>query len=233
MVDNLGKFTILKDLVTCDIQSDFAKACNATGTYGGFTGIDPDTASTMDGWSTREDGTTDDETFLRGIARTDSAGMTEFLTIFPGYYISRTTHIHVTVQTNVTGKDSSYSAAGVQHLGQLFFEEDLINSVYQEAPYSAHLSTLNRTTNAEDSLYSSASGDGYSAVVSVSQLGKALSDGLVGYITIGVNTSATPAETTGGSVNVVGALPTVTPSAGAQAAAYSLDASEGYYEKKR
>ena len=73
----------LKDLFTCDIQSGFAKACNATGTYGGFTGIDPDTASTMDGWSTREDGTTDDEAFLRGIARTDSAGMTEFLTIFP------------------------------------------------------------------------------------------------------------------------------------------------------
>jgi len=107
----------------------------------------------MDGWSTREDGTTDDETFLRGIARTDSAGMTDFLAIFPGYYISRTTHIHVTVQTNVTGKDSSYSVASVQHLGQLFFEEDLINSVYQEAPYRAHLSTLNRTTNAEDSLY--------------------------------------------------------------------------------
>lgn len=70
-------------------------------------------------------------------------------------------------------------------------------------------------------------------MVSVSQLGESLSDGLVGYITIGVNTTATLAETTGGSVNVVGALPTVTPSPGAQAAAYALDASEGYYEKKR
>lgn len=185
----------------------------------------------MDGWTTRSDGTTDDETFLRGISRTDSAGMTEFLTIFPGYYISRTTHIHVTVQTNVTGKDSSYSDAGVQHLGQLFFDEDLINSIYQLAPYKAHLSTLNRTTNAEDSLYSSANGDGYSAVVDVSKLGESLADGLVGYITIGVNRTATAALTTGGSVNVVGALPTVTPSPGAQAAAYALDASEGYFEK--
>lgn len=187
----------------------------------------------MDGWSTRKDGTTDDETFLRGISRTDSAGMTEFLTIFPGYYISRTTHIHVTVQTNVTGKDSSYSDAGVQHLGQLFFAEDLINSVYQFAPYKSHLSTLNRTTNSEDSLYSSANGDGYSSVVSVSKLGESLADGLVGYITIGVNRSATPAETTGGSVNVVGALPTVTLTPGAQAAAYALDTSEGYFEKVR
>lgn len=115
-------------------STDLVKACNATRTYAGFTGIDPDTASPMDGWSTREDGTTNNETFLRGIARTDSAGMTEFLTIFPVYYISRTTHIHVTVQTKLTGKDSGYSVAGIQHLGQLFFEEDLINSVYQEAP---------------------------------------------------------------------------------------------------
>lgn len=159
--------------------------------------------------------------------------MTEFLTIFPRYYISRTTHIHVTVQTNVTGKDTSYSDAGIKHLGQLFFDENLINLVYQLSPYKAHISTLNRTTNSEDTLYSSANGDGYSAVVDVSKLGDSLADGLVGYITIGVNRSATPAETTGGSVNDVGALPTVTPTLGAQAAAYALDASEGYFEKKR
>ncbi|KAJ5704750.1 hypothetical protein N7536_000439 [Penicillium majusculum] len=203
------------DVETCEPLPDAwlsIWASNATGNYAGFTGIDPDTASTLDGWTTRTDGTTDDKTFLRGISRTDSAGMTEFLTIFPGYYISRTTHIHVTVQTNVTGKDTSYSDAGVQHLGQLFFDENLINSVYQLSPYKAHLSTLN---------------------LDVSKLGDSLADGLVGYITIGVNRSATPAETTGGSVNDVGALPTVTPTLGAQAAAYALDASEGYFEKKR
>ncbi|KAF4765916.1 hypothetical protein N7455_005777 [Penicillium solitum] len=224
------------DVETCEPLPDAwlsIWASNATGNYAGFTGIDPDTASTLDGWTTRTDGTTDDKTFLRGISRTDSAGMTELLTIFPGYYISRTTHIHLTVQTNVTGKDTSYSDAGVQHLGQLFFDENLINSVYQLSPYKAHISTLNRTTNSEDTLYSSANGDGYSAVVDVSKLGDSLADGLVGYITIGVNRSATPAETTGGSVNDVGALPTVTPTLGAQAAAYALDASEGYFEKKR
>ncbi|CAI7677179.1 unnamed protein product [Penicillium palitans] len=139
----------------------------------------------------------------------------------------------VTVQTNVTGKDTSYSDSGVQHLGQLLFNEDLINSVYQLAPYKAHLSTLNRTTNSQDSLYSSANGDGYSAVVDVSKLGDSLADGLAGYITIGVNRSATPAEITGGSVNVVGALPTVTPTPGARTSAYVLDASEGGFEKKR
>ena len=154
--------------------------------------------------------------------------MTEFLTIFPGYYISRTTHIHVTVQTNVTGTNTSYSQADVQHLGQVFFEEELINKVYQLAPYKAHLSTLNRTTNAADSLYSSASSDGYSALVDVQLLSDTIADGLVGYITIGVNRTAEAALTTGGSVNPVGAIPTVSLSAGAQAAAASKDASENY-----
>jgi hypothetical protein len=154
-------------------------------------------------------------------------------TMFPGYNIFRTTHIHVTNQITLTGNDSSYSDAGVQHLGQLFFDEDLIDSVYQLDTYKAHLSTLDRTTNSEDSLYSTANGDGYSSVVSVSKLGKSLANGLVGYITIGLNHSATPAETTGGSVNVIGALRAVTPTPGAQAAAYALDASEGYFEKKK
>lgn len=67
----------------------------------------------------------------------------------------------------------------------------------------------------------------------MSKLGDSLADGLVGYITIRVNRSATPAETTGGSVNVVSALPTVTPTPGTRAAAYAIDASEGYFEKKR
>jgi protocatechuate 3,4-dioxygenase beta subunit len=34
----------------------------------------------LDGYSKRNDGTTDDETFLRGIQITDSEGMVEFLT---------------------------------------------------------------------------------------------------------------------------------------------------------
>lgn len=129
----------------------------------------------------RDDGTTDDDTFLRGIQVTDDEGMIEFLTLFPGYYITRTSHIHVTVQTNITN-GTGFSESKIQHIGQLFFEEDLLNEVYQLSPYSDHLETLNRTTNAEDSLYSSASSDGYSAVISVSQIGDALADGLVGYV---------------------------------------------------
>lgn len=189
---------------------------------------DPDTSSLYEGASTQSDGTTDEETFLRGVMKTNTEGMAEFLTIFPGYYITRSTHIHVVVQTNVSSNnDSSFSAASVQHLGQLFFEESLINSVYELDPYNAHLSTLNRTTNSEDSLYTTANSGGYSSVVSVELLGETIADGLVGYITIGVNTSY-EAVTSGGSVNPMGVIPTVTVAESVRETAWAVDEKAGY-----
>lgn len=172
------------DIETCEPLVGTALTiwnCNATGSYSSFTGIDPDTAELLDGWTKRTDGTTDDETFLRGIQVTDDNGVVEFFTKFPGYYITRTTHIHVTAQTNIAN-GTSYSASKVQHIGQLFFEEDLLNKVYALSPYSEHLATLNRTTNSEDSLFSDASSDGYSAIISISQLTDNIEDGLVGYV---------------------------------------------------
>lgn len=129
-----------------------------------------------------------DRTFLSGVMKTDIEGMAEFLTIFPGDYASRTTYVHLTVQP--TSSIAPATTAFVQHIGQLFFNECYINEVYVLKPYSSHLATLNRTTNSEDALYTSANGNGYSAVISVNKIGDALTDGLVGYITVGVNTSA-------------------------------------------
>lgn len=219
------------DIETCEPLPNVALTiwnCNATGSYSSYTGIDPDTAELLDGWSTRTDGTTDDETFLRGIQITDDEGMVEYLTKFPGYYITRTTHIHVTAQTNITN-GTGYSESATQHVGQLFFEEDLINEVYTVAPYAAHLETLNRTTNSEDSLYSGASSDGYSAVISIEYLGESVEDGLVGYITVGVNSSADAIAVTGGQINPQGYLPTVSVAESKKAAATAVDAADGYW----
>lgn len=205
--------------------------CNATGTYSGFTGIDPNTAETYDGVSSRFDGTTDDETFLRGVMPTNEEGVAEFLTIFPGYYITRSTHIHLTVQANVTGNntnDYSYSEASVQHIGQLFFDEAMINSVYELAPYHDHLSTLNRTLNTDDGIYVSSNEGNYSSVVSVQLLGEMIADGLVGYITVGVNSSAAAAVTTGGSVNPIGLIPTVSIPEVARQSSVDVDIGDGY-----
>lgn len=218
------------DIETCEPLPHVALSiwnCNATGYYSSFTGIAPDTAELADGWTKREDGTTDDETFLRGIQVTDDNGIIEFLTKFPGYYVTRTTHIHVTAQTNITD-GLSFSSSAVQHIGQLFFEEDLLNEIYTYEPYSAHLETLNRTTNAEDSLYSDASSGGYSAVISVSQLGDNIEDGLVGYITVGVNSTADALAITGGGVNPQGYLPTVSVASAKAAQATAVDKAAGY-----
>lgn len=218
------------DVETCEPLPDAYLTiwhCNATGYYSGFTGIDPDTAELMDGYAKMDNGLTDEETFLRGIMATNTEGMAEFLTIFPGYYTTRATHIHLTVQTNVTNS-SSYNSASVQHIGQLFFEQDLIDSVYQLSPYAAHLETLDIITNAEDSLYTSANADGYSSVISITQLGDAIADGLVGYITVGVNSSAAGLTTSGGSVNVLGVIPTLSIADSVRAEATSVDMADGY-----
>ncbi|PBK61461.1 aromatic compound dioxygenase [Armillaria solidipes] len=201
--------------------------CNADGIYSGYTGINPDTVEPFDGVTLRADGTTDDTTFLRGFTATDENGIAEFLTIFPGYYASRTTHIHIAVHVNGSVSEdgtNTLATSNIQHVGQLFFEESLINQVYEIEAYTAHLSTLDRVTNDADTIIGGANSDGYSAFVSTELLGDSLEDGLVGYITVGVDTTAI-FDTS--NSNPVGVIPTVSLAEGAEASASAVDASEG------
>jgi hypothetical protein len=89
---------------------------------------------------------------------------------FPCYYDTRATHVHMTVQANITSF-SSYSQALVQ---QLVFKETFLNDTYATSPYNTHLATLNRTTNAEESIYSVANADEFFSVMLVSYFGSAL-----------------------------------------------------------
>lgn len=81
--------------------------------------------------------------------------------------------------------------------------------MYELDPYNAHLSTLNRTLNEEDNVYVTANTDGYSAEISVSLVGDSIADGIIGYITVGINSTAADMITTGGSINSIGVIPTV------------------------
>lgn len=84
---------------------------------------------------------TENLTFLRGIQRTDKNGLAIFKTIYPGWYTSRTVHIHVKV----------YLGGRTVHTGQLFLPETLTDAVYKRSPYS---SRPNRNTrNAADSIF--------------------------------------------------------------------------------
>src|SRR5437879_6222227 len=80
-------------------------------------------------------------TFLRGIQRTDANGIAVFQTIYPGWYMGRTVHIHVKV----------HLGGRVVHTGQLYFPDAVTDAAYRKAPYTRRPGR--DTRNATDSVY--------------------------------------------------------------------------------
>ena len=89
---------------------------------------------------------TNDGTYLRGAQTTDAYGIAQFTTVFPGWYISRTTYIHLEVHID---KKTVLTT-------QLFFDEALLDDVYATAPYSDHTGRENNVNNSTDSIYDDA-----------------------------------------------------------------------------
>ncbi|CAE6443164.1 unnamed protein product [Rhizoctonia solani] len=132
----------------------------------------------------------DQLTFLRGGYATNSEGMVEFSTVYPGFYTGRTVHIHTMVHTNysVATNGSIISQAGtVRHIGQLFFEDTLNEKILSQGIYAN--TTETRTYNDEDGILDSENADGYNAYASTELLGETETDGILAYITIGVDPS--------------------------------------------
>ncbi|KAG8727480.1 hypothetical protein FRC11_013073, partial [Ceratobasidium sp. 423] len=131
---------------------------------------------------------TDQLSFLRGGYATNSQGMVEFSTKYPGFYTGRTVHIHTMVHTNysVATNDSIISHAGtVRHIGQLFFDDALNEKILSQGIYAN--TTESRTYNDEDSILDSENADGYNAYASTELMGETETDGILAYITIGVD----------------------------------------------
>jgi protocatechuate 3,4-dioxygenase beta subunit len=80
------------------------------------------------------------ETFLRGSQRTDERGMCAFDTLYPGWYPSRTVHIHLTVELG-----------DYQVVTQLYFPDELTDEVFARPPYAGR--PPRDTTNATDSIF--------------------------------------------------------------------------------
>ena len=90
---------------------------------------------------------TSGETWLRGYQLTDSNGLVTFVTIVPGWYAGRTTHIHLRLRSSY---DST--STGGTNTTQLFFSQDVITTISTTiSPYSAE--GTNPTTNATDHVY--------------------------------------------------------------------------------
>lgn len=107
----------------------------------------------------------DDKRYLRGAQVTNSDGIVEFTTIWPGWYASRTVHIHAMVHVN---NERTLTT-------QLMMDESLNSKVFAQAPYAQH--TNRDTFNDGDSIYRD------SMLLRVTEDG----DGYLGVITFGVD----------------------------------------------
>lgn len=155
--------------------------CNATGVYSGV-------QSSMNG--NGNDASNLDKTFLRGIQKTDSDGVAQFKSVFPGHYSGRATHIHVIAHTNAHVLPNNTLTGGhISHIGQLFFDQDLITEV--EATYPYNTSTVAITENIDDHVVQVETEDSTSdPFFEYALLGDSIEDGVFGWVTLGVNVSA-------------------------------------------
>lgn len=131
------------------------------------------------------------DNFLRGGYPANENGVVELTTIYPGFYTGRTVHTHVMIHQNINYHDNGtiISASGaMRHTGQLFYDDEINNQVLAQPVYED--ASRNRTYNSQDFLIQGANEGGYSAFVDIEFLGETLADGLLGYITIGIDTTA-------------------------------------------
>ncbi|KDN45852.1 hypothetical protein RSAG8_04685, partial [Rhizoctonia solani AG-8 WAC10335] len=75
----------------------------------------------------------------------------------------------------------------VRHIGQLFFDEDLNAQVLAQPAYLD--TTQTRTVNDGDDILATENADGYNAFAAAQLLGADVSEGVLAYITLGVDTS--------------------------------------------
>lgn len=200
------------DMATCEplegVMVNFWH-CNATGSYSSFTALSPDTPflellqslniSADDYNIGVTDLHTDSTTFLRGMWPTNSNGMMEMKTVFPGFYVQRAIHIHVQVYNNwVLRANGTISSGDIVSAGQIYFDEDLEEKIMALDPYVQH-TQINRTLNSEDNIFPDGFDGGYNPVASVVPMdGEDVTNGMIAYITIGVDTTAVETHSLGG-----------------------------------
>ncbi|GME48455.1 aromatic compound dioxygenase [Neofusicoccum parvum] len=155
--------------------------CNSTGKY---SGVSPGENAGVN------------TTWLRGVQVTQADGTAQFDTIFPGYYEDRTNHIHVMTHSNSTVfRNGTYAGGKVQHIGQLYFDQDLIETIEATFPYN--MNTANVTRNSIDLLTPTAASKDYDPFLKYAYVGDNLEDGLLTWISIAIDTSA---DYTNGSI---------------------------------
>ncbi|KAF7303820.1 hypothetical protein MIND_00611800 [Mycena indigotica] len=176
---------------------------NATGHYAGhpvpaphLVDEQPQVGGARSGLLSAFPRTVKSETFLRGAWPTDRNGVAQFTSIFPGYYTGRATHIHTKVFPEWTPipENNTFSGGRLAHVGQFFFDDDINVVIDGMHPYTENpiRHTRGRTRNWRDSLniFGDSHKNGYNPIFKTHFLGGVISQGLISYITMGVNMSA-------------------------------------------
>jgi protocatechuate 3,4-dioxygenase beta subunit len=149
-----NRSNILSNLDGSNIQTGVAFTLTIY-VYDGRNGCSPMAGVQVDIWhcnasgvySAEESEGTVEETWLRGYQISDANGMVKFVTIVPGWYQGRTTHIHLRLRSTY---DSS--TTGGTNTMQLFFDQTLIDTLDTTvSPYSGE--GRNPTSNASDRVY--------------------------------------------------------------------------------
>jgi protocatechuate 3,4-dioxygenase beta subunit len=117
--------------------------CDAQGNYSGYSSQGSDARLDTSG-----------KTFLRGTQMTDSVGIATFQTIYPGWYASRTVHIHFKVFLDKTQVLT----------GQIFFPDALSQYIFENAPAYGGRSGKRDMVNINDGIAQQAGEGSYAAV---------------------------------------------------------------------
>ncbi|KAH6643303.1 Intradiol ring-cleavage dioxygenase [Truncatella angustata] len=148
--------------------------CNSTGSY---SGVD----------ATGEGGL--NTTFLRGVQISDDSGVVAFDSLFPGHYDDRVTHFHLVVQSNVTAlPNDTYTGGETLHIGQLYFDDTLIQAVEATSPYSTNAIPFT-SWEIDGWMLEEATSD-YDPFVEYVQLSENLEDGILAWITVALDLSS-------------------------------------------
>lgn len=156
--------------------------CNATGVYSGVV---------VQGNGNVADQTNLDNTFGRGIQETDADGVAQFETIFPGHYTGRTIHNHLLVHTNAQPFPNGTlgNEISASHIGQAYFDQDLINEVERGQVYLQNQQPL--TQNANDFILAQqANTEGVDPLHEYVLLGDSVSEGLFAWLAFGISPSS-------------------------------------------
>ncbi len=120
----------------------------------------------------------EDETYLRGISRTDKNGRAWFKTIFPACYSGRWPHIHFEVYKSVA---KAVASGPIVKTSQIALPEGTCRKVYAKSGYSGSAANLSQTSLATDNVFSDDS-----AVHQLASIKGNVKKGFVANLTIGV-----------------------------------------------